>query len=643
MRTGTILTSLFFCWFTSCLDLATCQSQHGLISPSQANRSGLVVNWFSQMDATDANSIVELLLVVDEDRATTFFQISGGRLSETISEFDLSPFGKPFGVEGAKEFAGIRKEIFEAMLKRDQVEAEVKIEQYSIPDTTLYSITSTGMLNAVDAETGKLRWKARVGDRNLPTIGMGANKSFIAVVNGSNVHCLESRTGKQLWQQRLKDSISASPVLNDKFVFVPLDSGRLQLLPLDTQGYGHSMYVALGNPVRGPAPILEGTSVAWATSRGVTVAPSDEVGSLRFRINTESPVVCSPVARNGIFFVASSQGSIYAVSESGAELFWQFPTGEQVSLTPIPLGDDLFVITESRNLHCFDARTGGVKPGWETPMPNVVLYVGASENYLYLLDSLGQLVTVDRNTGASLGKVSSNLSLRTFSNLQSDRLYICHETGLIQCLREAASERPKFLSGEWTEVAMTDVDAATKPATDAEPSSNPFDMGNSNPFQGGGNAAPATDDPFGGGSDPFSGGGAAGQQNNAAANNLPAANKLTVWSDVEPVFKKRCGTCHGGQNPKGGLDASSVATLLRGGDSGEPIKAGDAKGSRLYQLITHADEPKMPLDGNKIPNAEIKLIEAWINSGALETQPAAAAGTTPPPAAGGGDDPFAGK
>jgi hypothetical protein len=334
-------------------------------------------------------------------------------------------------------------------------------------------------------------------------------------------------------------------------------------------------------------------------------------------------------------------------------------------------------------------------------------------------------LTVDRESGTILGRVSRNLSLRTFSNIQSDRLYVCHETGLIQCLREPGRDRPMFHSGEITEIVRAETPAKTRtessqdasnpfgdnpfgggsaaPANNdpfsggsAMPNNDPFSGGssggaaNNDPFSGGASGGAANDDPFAGGgasnppaggnmqnnSDPFSGGAAGGStggsgatddpfaggasggstggsgatddpfagggsnmNNSASSGSSGAASNVTLWKDVQGIFKKRCGTCHGDRNPKGGFNTTSLADVMQGGDSGSPVTAGDAEGSRLYQLITHADEPKMPPNGNKIPDSELKQIEAWINGGALDKQPAASSGS------GSGtdsSDPFAG-
>ena len=57
---------------------------------------------------------------------------------------------------------------------------------------------------------------------------------------------------------------------------------------------------------------------------------------------------------------------------------------------------------------------------------------------------------------------------------------------------------------------------------------------------------------------------------------------------------------------------------MQGGGSGKVIEPGDAENSTLFLVITHKEEPKMPPNSPKIPDAEIELIRKWIDGGALE-------------------------
>lgn len=638
----------------------TAVAQDGMITARQAIGSGLVLHWFSQLDAADADAIVGLDLVVNEDNATTYFQVSGGGLREVISEHDLSPFGRPFGVDEAREFAGIRKEIFEAQLKRDLKEGEVTIEQFSIPETTLYTASRTGMVNAIDAETGKLRWRVEVGTRELPTIGMAASKKHLAVVNGSNVMCLDNRDGKLLWHRKVTTALAASPVINEHFVFVPTDDGRLEALPFNNDDYARPVYAAIGQPVGGHPPILEGRSVAWSTSRGMTVAPAEKLGSMRFRVNSESPIMAPLASRGGVLFMASRDGFVYATSEATGVLLWKISVGEHIKAAPVPLDEDVLVFTENRNLYRLDILTGLAREGWEKPMPGIRQFVGASRERFYVLNDLGQLVTLDRSSGSLLATMANGLSLRTFSNLQSDRLYVCYQSGMIQCLREAGSVRPSFHSNELPQIAASSGPAVPVAAPVVSESDNPFAESampaagtdtqpqaveaSDDPFATGGNSAAsgAANPPANSGGmdpdDPFATGGAATTPPPAASETAPAP-KVVVWKDVEAVLGRRCGNCHGANNAKAGFDVTSFAAAMRGGDSGAAIVASDVSASRLHALITHADEPKMPPGGRKIPDAEIRMIESWIQAGALETAPA---GSSTPPAAGDSSDPFGG-
>src|SRR4051812_18148884 len=82
------------------------------------------------------------------------------------------------------------------------------------------------------------------------------------------------------------------------------------------------------------------------------------------------------------------------------------------------------------------------------------------------------------------------------------------------------------------------------------------------------------------------------------------ATKLFV-DKVRPLFVESCFKCHGGEKIKGGLDISTRAGLLHPGDEGPAIIPGNAKGSRLYKLITRAEEPYMPAKADKLPDAAI--------------------------------------
>lgn len=116
----------------------------------------------------------------------------------------------------------------------------------------------------------------------------------------------------------------------------------------------------------------------------------------------------------------------------------------------------------------------------------------------------------------------------------------------------------------------------------------------------------------------------------SAADAAKAKPKINYQEHVSAVFKTRCNSCHNGDKQKGGLNLESFGGTMQGGGSGKVIEPGDPDGSRLLDLVSHKDEPKMPPNSPKIPDAEIDLIKQWIEGGALETSGSVAAVMTKP-------------
>ncbi|MFK5923821.1 MAG: DUF1553 domain-containing protein [Verrucomicrobiota bacterium] len=105
---------------------------------------------------------------------------------------------------------------------------------------------------------------------------------------------------------------------------------------------------------------------------------------------------------------------------------------------------------------------------------------------------------------------------------------------------------------------------------------------------------------------------------------LHAAPKLSAdqleffESRIRPILAQECYECHrSGGKVKGGLVLDHREALLKGGDSGKAMIAGDAAASLLLQTIRHQQEDlKMPKAGAKLDENIIADFEKWINMGA---------------------------
>lgn len=93
-----------------------------------------------------------------------------------------------------------------------------------------------------------------------------------------------------------------------------------------------------------------------------------------------------------------------------------------------------------------------------------------------------------------------------------------------------------------------------------------------------------------------------------------------VYNDIiQPILKDKCYGCHSAIKQKGKLRLDEKEWILKGGEDGIIIHAGEAMNSVLYKniLLDPLDEKHMPPKGKpQITDQERMLLEWWINTGA---------------------------
>jgi WD40 repeat protein/mono/diheme cytochrome c family protein len=97
------------------------------------------------------------------------------------------------------------------------------------------------------------------------------------------------------------------------------------------------------------------------------------------------------------------------------------------------------------------------------------------------------------------------------------------------------------------------------------------------------------------------------------------AAPVSYYREVRPLLRANCTGCHKPAKKKGGLDLTSVETLLQGGEAG-PVKPGHAADAEILKQLSGA-EPAMPKDGDPLTAAEIALLRRWIEEGAKDDTP----------------------
>jgi len=97
-----------------------------------------------------------------------------------------------------------------------------------------------------------------------------------------------------------------------------------------------------------------------------------------------------------------------------------------------------------------------------------------------------------------------------------------------------------------------------------------------------------------------------GAQNNSCADASCDTSNVTYSGTIAPLVAQRCGGCHGGGSPQGGLNFSTWSGLNA-----------VAMDGRLEAAIRHqAGVPAMPPVGAQLPDCRIQQFLIWIDTGA---------------------------
>ncbi|HCS53522.1 MAG TPA: hypothetical protein DIW81_18335, partial [Planctomycetaceae bacterium] len=85
---------------------------------------------------------------------------------------------------------------------------------------------------------------------------------------------------------------------------------------------------------------------------------------------------------------------------------------------------------------------------------------------------------------------------------------------------------------------------------------------------------------------------------------------------VRPILVEHCYECHGTKKQWADLRLDSHAAILKGGESGPAVEAGNPDGSRIIQVIRYSeDDSQMPPDG-KMTDEQIASLTEWVSQGA---------------------------
>jgi len=106
-----------------------------------------------------------------------------------------------------------------------------------------------------------------------------------------------------------------------------------------------------------------------------------------------------------------------------------------------------------------------------------------------------------------------------------------------------------------------------------------------------------------------------------------AQEPVDFATQVAPILKKHCASCHNDEDTESDFSVSSVEKILEGSSHGPAIEAGKGANSHIIKLMRGIEDPAMPPEDefDRVPENEIAIVEAWVNEGGKPSKAAAKA------------------
>ena len=168
--------------------------------------------------------------------------------------------------------------------------------------------------------------------------------------------------------------------------------------------------------------------------------------------------------------VGSSSGFVFAYDPQTSETRWWQSLGSPINNRPTVIGDKVFVPCLNGDLCCLDSKNGRIL--WRSHGIDSFIAASvqgtdkskesessASQDRIYVKNTLGELVAVNVKDGAQKTLFSIKAYTDTYYNNENDRVYLITNTGLIQCLHEIGRDRPArhtYLPEAYLEYSETD-------------------------------------------------------------------------------------------------------------------------------------------------------------------------------------------
>jgi outer membrane protein assembly factor BamB len=245
---------------------------------------------------------------------------------------------------------------------------------------SVFAVTADGTLVALDATSGRLLWSSPAGPGEaggglvapaLDGCSAVVATSFADPSDGQPagaVRAVDLASHQRRWGVGVADEAASAPQIVKGVAFAGVASRGANSLDRNFAVDGFNLGDP-ANPFRKgfraaiiASPASDGSTL-WAASfdqniYAFAIEPTTRGLRQLWSFATNGIITAAPVIGDGVVFVASDDGSVYALDAATGAQRWQYDAGAPLDTTPVLGGGTLIVAGRDGHVHALNAASG---------------------------------------------------------------------------------------------------------------------------------------------------------------------------------------------------------------------------------------------------------------------------------------------
>jgi len=290
------------------------------------------------------------------------------------------------------------------------------ISELAIEKGSIYFGGGDGFLYSVNLENGRVNWRYDVRNNSISRPTISGGRVFVTT-SDDTVYSFDASTGKWLWHYRRR-SAQSSTILGAS------------------------------------SPLVDGNEVLAGLSDGFLVSLSLPDGQLKWERKLHqstkfTDVDAHPLLDNGVLYVPSYDGALYALKRQSGEVIWRFDAGG----TKDVVLDDQRLFLPSSDGSIYALQKNSAKVLWKFELDRgVPTQIVQTDRYIIVGSSFQYLYVLDKETGKGVYRYNvgydSGFSGSPAFDPATQRLYLLSHAGNLYAFQLRKPPRKIFAHGQ---------------------------------------------------------------------------------------------------------------------------------------------------------------------------------------------------